>query len=106
MHNQRVDEVREAVRQTYAQVAEASAGGGNGPGCCGGAPAIQPTAAESLGYARQDVESVPEGAEMGLGCGNPQVIAALKAGKRCWIWAAVADSTASSPPARWGTAVA
>ncbi len=58
MHDQRVDEVREAVRRTYARVAETSAGGGGVPSCWGGAPRIQPTAAESMGYARQDVESV------------------------------------------------
>jgi len=79
MNDRRDDEVREAVRQTYAQVAEAAAG--RSSGCCGTAPAIQPIAAEVLGYASQHAESVPEGAEMGLGCGNPQGIAALKPGE-------------------------
>lgn len=81
MNDVRNDEIRQAVRETYARVAEAPAGGGCAPSCCGGTTAIQPTAAEALGYVREDVESVPEGAEMGLGCGNPQAIAALKVGE-------------------------
>jgi ubiquinone/menaquinone biosynthesis C-methylase UbiE len=34
-----------------------------------------------LGYSEEDLASVPAGAEMGLGCGNPQAIAALRAGE-------------------------
>jgi ubiquinone/menaquinone biosynthesis C-methylase UbiE len=34
-----------------------------------------------LGYSENDVKSVPEGANMGLGCGNPQAIASLKPGE-------------------------
>ncbi len=75
------DEIRQAVRETYTRVAEAPTDGGCAPSCCGGTTNIQPTAAEALGYCREDVESVPEGAEMGLGCGNPQAIAALKVGE-------------------------
>lgn len=35
----------------------------------------------ALGYSNEDVTSVPEGANMGLGCGNPQAIASLKPGE-------------------------
>lgn len=34
-----------------------------------------------LGYSREDVSSVPEGANMGLGCGNPQAVAEIKTGE-------------------------
>jgi len=34
-----------------------------------------------LGYREEDVAAVPDGANMGLGCGNPQVIADLKPGE-------------------------
>ncbi|MGZ8245676.1 arsenite methyltransferase [Methylomagnum sp.] len=81
MNDSRHDEVRDAVRQTYARVAESASGDGNGSGCCGGGFPLQAIDAEKLGYARQDLEAVPEGAEMGVGCGNPQAIAALKAGE-------------------------
>ncbi len=74
MTDPRNDEVRDSVRQTYAQVAKTAGG------CCG-KPVVQPISGEALGYSSADLESVPEGAEMGLGCGNPQAIAALKPGE-------------------------
>ena len=45
--------------------------------CCGGSGAVS----VQLGYSEQEVTSVPEGANMGLGCGNPQAIAALQPGE-------------------------
>jgi arsenite methyltransferase len=77
MSERRDDEVREIVREQYGKVARSEAGG-CAPGCCGGSAA---DASVKLGYSIDDVTSVPEGANMGLGCGNPQAIAALKAGE-------------------------
>jgi arsenite methyltransferase len=78
MIESRDEDVRSAVRTHYAQVAKQGASAGCAPGCCG---APQPDASRQLGYESADLTSVPEGADMGLGCGNPQVIAALKAGE-------------------------
>jgi ubiquinone/menaquinone biosynthesis C-methylase UbiE len=39
------------------------------------------TDAEKLGYTSADITSVPEGAEMGLGCGNPTALASIKPGE-------------------------
>jgi SAM-dependent methyltransferase len=78
MSNQTSDEVRSTVREHYSKVAEQGAGCGCAPGCCG------PTASNpslALGYSAEDLASVPEGADMGLGCGNPRAIAALRAGE-------------------------
>jgi SAM-dependent methyltransferase len=74
------DDVRGAVREHYGKVAELGAGCGCAPGCCGG-PAPGKDASLQLGYSAADLASVPEGADMGLGCGNPQAIAALRAGE-------------------------
>ncbi len=71
------DEVRAAVRAQYAQVARAESAASCSPGCCGPSP----DASRALGYSAEDLEAVPEGANMGLGCGNPQAIAALAAGE-------------------------
>ena len=71
------DEVRAAVREQYANVAKNSGGGCCAPSCCGPTP----DASLALGYAEDDLAAVPDGANMGLGCGNPQAIAALKAGE-------------------------
>jgi SAM-dependent methyltransferase len=73
------DEVRSAVRGQYGAVARASGATGCAPssGCCGPAP----DASLKLGYSSEDLAAVPEGANMGLGCGNPRAIAALRAGE-------------------------
>lgn len=78
------DEIRGAVRENYGQVAASgSAGCGCSPSsCCGASKEI--TAADislALGYSSEDVTAVPEGANMGLGCGNPQAIASLQPGE-------------------------
>lgn len=73
------DEIRQAVRRQYGQVAE-SEGCGCGPACCGStAPAD--TLSQALGYSASETAIVPEGANMGLGCGNPQAIANLNPGE-------------------------
>lgn len=76
------DEVRAAVRSNYAKIAQSGAGcgcSGASAGCCG-APNPAETSV-SLGYAAAELEALPEGADMGLGCGNPQAIAALRPGE-------------------------
>jgi hypothetical protein len=91
------DEVRQAVRDVYAK----AAGGCAVPGCCG----LNPTASLRLGYTAEDVASVPEGANLGLGCGNPQAIAALCApARQCSTLEAARGSTASWRPSRWARA--
>lgn len=71
------DEVRATVRDQYASVAKATTGSAGAPCCCG------PNAIDSLklGYSADDLAAVPDGANMGLGCGNPQAIAALQTGE-------------------------
>ncbi|MDR3641275.1 MAG: arsenite methyltransferase [Humidesulfovibrio sp.] len=75
--------IRETIRKRYSETALAStAGCGCGSGCC--APQGQATSeamAISVGYSDGDLRIVPEGANMGLGCGNPQTIAALRPGE-------------------------
>jgi hypothetical protein len=71
------DEVRTIVRETYGRIAR------DGGTCCGpGAGCCAPGAASrGIGYAADELALVPEGADMGLGCGNPQAIAALREGE-------------------------
>lgn len=77
MNEQTKDEVRTMVREQYGKVAREAAPA-CAPGCCGG---FTPDASLKLGYSADDLAAVPEGANMGLGCGNPQAIAALKVGE-------------------------
>lgn len=70
------DGVRQAVRDLYSRAAEA--------GCCGSTSYCSgpaPEVSQQLGYTSDEIGAVPEGANLGLGCGNPQAIAALKPGE-------------------------
>jgi arsenite methyltransferase len=71
------DEVRTAVREQYAKVARATGSTCCAPGCCG----PDADASAKLGYSADEIAAAPEGANMGLGCGNPQAIAALRPGE-------------------------
>ena len=75
------EQVKAAVRETYGRIAteERSAGCCGGSGCCG--PSAQ-TGSDALGYSDEERRAAPEGADLGLGCGNPQAIAELTSGER------------------------
>ena len=82
----KADNVRQHVRESYAEVAEAS----NNSSCCGvessccgvsDDAAINTLISTRLGYSEDDLAQVPAGADMGLGCGNPRAIAGLKSGE-------------------------
>ncbi len=80
------DALRQTVRTAYATVAKANDAGqasGCAPSCCGVSDdgAINTLISTRLGYSQADLLSVPQGADMGLGCGNPKAIAALKPGE-------------------------
>lgn len=80
--------IRTAVRERYAQAAKQAGpatGGccsGGGGGCCAPGREYTPQQiAGALGYSTADLDGAPDGANLGLGCGNPQAIAALKPGE-------------------------
>ena len=79
------DQIKEMVRARYGSIATASTGSCCVPAaspCCG--PEIIKTPegkARRMGYSDADLAAVPEAANLGLGCGNPQAIAALQAGE-------------------------
>jgi len=75
------DQIRATVREAYGAVATRKAQGGccgGGAGCCGPAG----PSSTRLGYTDADLAAVPDGADLGLGCGNPQAIAGLAPGER------------------------
>ena len=77
------DAVRDAVRETYGKIALDDKAGcclSTTNSCCETErPAA--TQADELGYDATEVAAAPEGADLGLGCGNPQAIASLKPGE-------------------------
>jgi SAM-dependent methyltransferase len=76
MSDLKADETRAIVRDHYATIART--GGSCAPGCCG-APSGE--VSRALGYTVDDQAVVPDGADLGLGCGNPTAIAALRPGE-------------------------
>ncbi len=82
------DDVKRAVRDRYARVATESTSC-CGPSCCSpddeaAADAGTATAAamsRAIGYTDEELEALPEEANLGLGCGNPTAIAELDEGQ-------------------------
>ena len=73
-------EIKEMVRARYGGIASGAASGCCAPAssCC--APSLDVKARE-MGYSTDELAAVPQGANLGLGCGNPQAIAALRPGE-------------------------
>jgi arsenite methyltransferase len=75
--------VKQMVRARYggiAAAAEASCCAPAAPFCCG-PETMSDDKARQMGYSDAELAAVPDGANLGLGCGNPQAIAALKPGE-------------------------
>jgi SAM-dependent methyltransferase len=79
------EEIKKAVRDRYGSIAESSAGCGCTPrgqaqSCCG--PQMDAgDIAEKIGYSKSDLSGLPDGSNMGLGCGNPVALASLTEGE-------------------------
>lgn len=76
------DQVRALVRDGYAKIATETSAGCCSPGvsCCGSAPPDADRFARELGYSAAELYALPEGANLGLSCGNPAALAALQPG--------------------------
>jgi len=79
-------EIRDSVKERYGEIARSQENDPGGCSCCGEVidpfDLIKPNEQTTLmGYSTNEINSVPSDAVMGLGCGNPQAIAALKLGE-------------------------
>ncbi|MBM3331770.1 arsenite methyltransferase [candidate division WOR-3 bacterium] len=77
----KTDDVKRVVREGYAKVAKGS-GSCCGPqsSCCGTAPTAEDVS-RRVGYSDAELAAAPEGANLGLGCGNPVALASLREGE-------------------------
>jgi len=76
-------QIKEMVRARYGGIAAANQAGCSAPSpssCCG-PEATSHDKARRMGYSEAELAAVPEGANLGLGCGNPQAIAAMQPGE-------------------------
>jgi len=75
------EQIKKVVRDGYARIAKQDS-----PccqpvnSCCGGTDLAQ-SISKSLGYTEDELKAVPEGANLGLGCGNPVALASLREGE-------------------------
>ncbi|MGE5270763.1 MAG: arsenite methyltransferase [Thiohalocapsa sp.] len=76
-------QIKEMVRARYGEIAAAQSSEGccapAAAACCG--PTVSEAKARQMGYSDAELAAIPEGANLGLGCGNPQAIAAMKPGE-------------------------
>lgn len=93
--NANIEKLRETVREGYAQIAEGGRCCGphgelvrlgdsaaTGGGCCGAEVLSPDELAAKIGYSSEELAMLPQGANMGLSCGNPTAIASLQPGER------------------------
>ncbi|KUG21248.1 MAG: arsenite methyltransferase [Methanomicrobiaceae archaeon] len=72
------EDIKKVVRREYGSIArQAGSSCGCGSGCCGGGAEV----GRSIGYSDQELASVPAGANLGLGCGNPLALASIREGE-------------------------
>lgn len=84
-------DIHDAVRAGYGEIARtgtwSSVDANANPSCCGGGGCCGPTTlspdqvAAAIGYGSTELDAVPQGANLGLSCGNPTAIANLKPGQ-------------------------
>ena len=84
METKNSNEIRQAVRSRYGEIARQKTSDGccnTLSSCCGSKPVSIKKMSQAFGYTEEQLDSAPQGANMGLGCGNPQAIASLKEGE-------------------------
>lgn len=74
VHNED-NRIRAMVRDGYAGIARKAGS------CCAGTSENEATIAKRIGYTEEQVQAVPEGANLGLGCGNPLALAGVRPGE-------------------------
>jgi len=77
------DAVRVKVREGYSKIAQGGCCGpsGSGGGCCGATAFTPEQLAHAIGYSGEELVASPQGANMGLSCGNPTALASLRPGE-------------------------
>jgi len=79
--NMKKQDIKKAVREGYAKIAkQGSPCCAPANSCCGGTDLAEDIS-KKIGYTEEEIKAVPEGANLGLGCGNPVALASLREGE-------------------------
>jgi SAM-dependent methyltransferase len=69
------EEIKKNVREAYAEKAKKE------NSCCPQSGFLAECISKAIGYTKEEIEAVPEGSNLGLGCGNPTALASIKEGE-------------------------
>ena len=75
------EDIKKIVRDGYATIARQGCGCCGPTGSCCGGTDLTREISQDIGYTEEDINAAPEGANLGLGCGNPVALASLKEGE-------------------------
>ncbi len=75
------EKIKEFVKEGYAQIAKKESSCCEPVSSCCGSPNMARAISQKIGYSEEELKSIPEGANLGLGCGNPIALASLKKGE-------------------------
>jgi ubiquinone/menaquinone biosynthesis C-methylase UbiE len=77
----RKEEIKKVVREGYAKIAKQDSSCCAPVNSCCGSTDLAQDIGKSIGYTEEELKAVPEGANLGLGCGNPVALASLRKGE-------------------------
>jgi arsenite methyltransferase len=81
------EEIQKMVRERYGKIAAQSGSScccgpnSKGSSCCGTSTNLASAIGKKIGYSNEEINMAPEGANLGLGCGNPVALASLEEGE-------------------------
>ena len=75
------EKVRQTVREGYGKIAQTDGSCCSGVSCCGSGAEHSAQLAQHVGYSADELAELPDGANLGLSCGNPTALASLKPGE-------------------------
>jgi len=74
-------DIKEIVKERYGKIAGQGASCCSSSTSCGGSPDLVQIISRDIGYSEEELKTVPEGANLGLGCGNPLALSSLREGE-------------------------
>jgi len=77
----RKEKIKKAVREGYAKIAKQDSSCCVPANSCCGSTDLAQNVSKTIGYTEEELKAVPEGANLGLGCGNPVALASLREGE-------------------------
>jgi len=75
------EKIKQVVREGYARVAKQNSSCCSPASSCCGSTDLAQDISQKIGYTEEEIKAVPDGANLGLGCGNPVALASLREGE-------------------------